>query len=98
MNNHIRILSIHQLGNTTTLAGPGLLNDPPGTDGVGSAMKLNQPVGISFTVDGMGVIISGMRKKKKKNCRAVHRHGLQKNQNNFVFLSSIHCATDLLHS
>jgi hypothetical protein len=42
----------------TTLFGPGKPEDPRGTNGAGTEMKLVQPTALSYTPDGKGVVIA----------------------------------------
>ena len=56
-NNVVRKLDLATY-QVTTIAGPGKSEDPRGTNGAGTAMKLVQPQALALTPDGSGVVIA----------------------------------------
>ena len=57
-NNVVRKFDL-ETRQTSTLAGPGNPDDPRGTNGAGTEMKLVQPNALAITPDGKGVVIAG---------------------------------------
>jgi sugar lactone lactonase YvrE len=59
MNNRIRSINM-QTKDTLTIAGPGLQDAPPGTDGVGTGATLSQPTSLGLASDDWLIITDSL--------------------------------------